>query len=75
MTKRPEWILNSSSFTSTSALAREINAWLEFSACKLVVKVRTLAEVEELENEMENFRTMGRVKVEVVSEAEKASEA
>jgi hypothetical protein len=66
MTKRPEWILKSESFTTTSALAREIDAWLEFSACKLIVRLRSEREREELENEMESRKPMGRVKVEVV---------
>lgn len=63
--KRPEWILESASFTRISALASEIEAWLKFSDCKLIVKLRTEREREELESEMENFRTLGRVEIEV----------
>ena len=66
MTKRPEWILKSESFTTTSALAREIDAWLEFSACKLIVRLQSEREREELENELEGRKPMGRVRVEVV---------
>lgn len=62
---RPEWILDSSSFTSTSALAREIGAWLEFSDAKIIVKLHSMGQVEELENEMESVRTLSRVKVEL----------
>ena len=63
--KRPEWILESSSFTRISALASEIEAWLRFSNCKLIVRLRSEAEAEELESELEDWRTMGRVKVEI----------
>jgi hypothetical protein len=62
--KRPEWILESSSFTRISALASEIEAWLRFSDCKLIVKVRTLAEYDQLATELESTRTWGRVKIE-----------
>jgi hypothetical protein len=61
--KRPEWILESSSFTRISALASEIEAWLRFSNCKLIVKLRDQNELEQLESELENFRTMNRVEV------------
>ena len=64
--KRPEWILESSSFTRISALASEIEAWLRFSDCKLIVKVRTLAEYDQLATELESTRTWGRVKIELV---------
>jgi hypothetical protein len=60
---RPEWTLDSSSFTTTSALAREILAWLEFSNAHLIVRVHTGREIEELRNELENCKTMGRVTV------------
>ena len=59
--KRPEYILERSSFTSTGALAREIMAWLEFSACKIIVHVHNGRQEEELYNEMEAIKTMGRV--------------
>lgn len=64
--KRPEWILDRTSFTTTGALAREILAWLEFSDCKLIVQVYTGRQQEELFNELEDCKTMGRVKVELV---------
>jgi hypothetical protein len=66
MAKRPEWILESSSFTRISALASEIEAWLKFSDCKLIVRLRSEEEFEQLENELESCRTLGRVKVERV---------
>jgi hypothetical protein len=61
--KRPEYILDRDSFTSTGALAREIMAWLEFSPCKIIVYVHTGRQEEELFNEMEVVKTMGRVVV------------
>ena len=63
--KRPEWILESASFTRISALASEIEAWLRFSNCKLIIRLRSAAELEELESELEDWRVMGRVKVEI----------
>lgn len=63
---RPLWILESSSFTCISALIAEIEAWLRFSDCKLIVRVQSEREQEELFNELESWRTLGRVKVEVV---------
>ena len=66
MPKRPEWILESSSFTRISALASEIEAWLKFSDAKLIVRVRSDEELEQLESELENFRTLSRVIVERV---------
>lgn len=62
---RPEFTLEATSFTSTSALAREILAWLEFSPCKLTVRC-TERQQEELYAELEDVKTMGRVKVEIV---------
>lgn len=62
---RPEFTLEATSFTSTSALAREILAWLEFSDCKLIVRC-TEREQEELTGELEDCKTMGRVNVELV---------
>jgi hypothetical protein len=66
--KRPEYILDRTSFTSTGALAREIIAWLEFSQCKITVLVHNGRQEEELYNEMEAVKTMGRVKVEKIIE-------
>lgn len=66
--KRPEYVLTRSSFTSTGALAREIMAWLEFSNCKITVIVHNGRQQEELYNEMECIKTMGRVRVEMVAE-------
>lgn len=64
--KREELTLESWRFTSTSALAREITALLEFSDYKLVIEVSP-SEKEMLDNELENVRALGRVKVEVVA--------
>lgn len=64
--KRPEYILERSSFTSTCALAREVQAWLELSPCKIIVHVYTERQQEELFSELECLRTMGRVKVDMV---------
>lgn len=66
--KRPEYILDRSSFTSTGALAREVMAWLEFSDCKIIVHVHHGRHEEELYNEMEAVKTMGRVRVERIIE-------
>lgn len=66
--KRPEYILDRDSFTSTGALAREIMAWLEFSACKIEVHVHNGRQEEELYNEMGDYKTMGRVVVKKVIE-------
>jgi len=63
---RPEYILDRSSFTSTGALAREIMAWLEFSECKIIVRVHRGRQLEELYGELEGVRSLGRVKVENV---------
>jgi hypothetical protein len=63
--KRPEWILESSSFTRISALASEIEAWLKFSDCKLIVRLRSDEEFEQLESELGEWHTMGRVVVQV----------
>jgi hypothetical protein len=62
---RPEFKLEAWHFTSTSALAREILALLEVTDYKLIVQV-TPPQREQLENELESCKTMGRVKVEVV---------
>ncbi len=59
----PQWILESSSFTSTSALAREIQAWLEFSDAQLEVRVRSDRELEELAGELADAKSLERVKV------------
>ena len=61
--KREEWTLESSHFTTVSALVREISAWLEFSDCKLIVRVEP-KQIEQLQVEIEGWRTLGRVKVE-----------
>jgi len=55
-------VLESWRFTSTSALAREILALLENSSYKLEILVR-VSEMEQLNNELESARTLGRVKV------------
>jgi hypothetical protein len=62
---RPEWILESTSFTTVSALVREIEAWLAFSDCKLIIRVLP-AQFEELRAEMENWRTIGRIRLETM---------
>lgn len=66
MVKRPEYILDRSSFTSTGALAREIMAWLEFSPVKIIAHVHCARHEEELFSELEVIRTMGRVVVKKV---------
>lgn len=66
--KRPEYILDRTSFTSTGAFAREIMAWLEFSNCKIIAHVHNGRQEEELYNEMEAIKTMGRVVVEKIVE-------
>ncbi len=55
-------VLESWRFTSTSALAREILALLENSSYKLEILV-SVSEMEQLNNELESARTLGRVKV------------
>ena len=60
---REELVLESFRFTTTSALAREIVALLENSTYKLCIVVKTPREFEELTNELENARTLGRVKL------------
>ncbi len=67
--KRPEYILDRSSFTTTGALAREIMAWLEFSPCKIIVHVHSERQQEELLSEMEAITTFGRVKVEIIDDS------
>src|ERR1700690_2770090 len=62
--KRQEYILEADSFTSTSALGREILAWLEFSNCKLIVRC-SANQFEELSSELEDCKALGRVKVEI----------
>ncbi len=64
--KRESLILESWRFTSTSALAREVVALLEASDYKLVIEVSP-SEKEMLDNELENVRALGRVRIEVVS--------
>ena len=66
--KRPEYTIDRVNFTSTGAFAREIMAWLEFSEVKVIAIVRNGRQEEELYNEMEAIRTMGRVKVERITE-------
>ena len=61
--KRPEYTLNRSSFTTTGALAREVQAWMEFSECKIIVLVHNPRQQGELFNELECVKTMGRVAV------------
>ena len=68
MERRPEFRLQGWHFTSTAALAREIEALLLVTDYKLIVEV-TPSELERLEYEMENVKTMGRVKIEKVEEA------
>lgn len=63
MSKRPQWILQRSSFTSCAALAREIEAWLEFSDAKIIIMLRTLADADELSVEMDGVKTLGRIRV------------
>jgi hypothetical protein len=53
-------------FTTVAALAREIVALLEHTDYKLLIEV-TPPMREQLDNELESCRTLGRVKVEVVS--------
>jgi hypothetical protein len=60
---RPEWVLEAASFTSTSALVREIEAWLEFSNAKLTVVVTRPKQKEEIFNLLEGWKTFGRVLV------------
>lgn len=62
--KREELKLESWRFTSTSALAREIVALLENSDYKLIVHV-SQEQIEQLYNELESCKTLGRVRVEV----------
>ena len=64
--KRPEYTLDRTSFTTTGALAREVMAWLEFSACKITVHVHNDRQQEEIFNELECIKTMGRVVVKMV---------
>jgi hypothetical protein len=64
--KRPEYILDRASFTSTGALAREVQAWMEFSPCKIIVQVHNARQQKEIFSELECLKTMGRVKVEMV---------
>jgi hypothetical protein len=71
--KRPEWILERSSFTSNGALAREVEAWLQFSECKIIVHVYSDRQQEEIFNELECLRTMGRVKVEMIDRTQVAT--
>jgi len=66
--KRPEYTIDRVNFTSTGAFAREIMAWLEFSEVKVIAIVRNGRQEEELYNEMEAIRTMGRVKVKRITE-------
>lgn len=61
--KREELILESERFTTISALAREVEALLTHSDYKLIVQVKA-TELEELSNLCENFRTLGRVRIE-----------
>ncbi len=69
-TKPSRLTIDCASFTTVSALAREIVAWLEFSDCKLTVKLHSEREHEELSNELENCRTLGRAKLEFESTSE-----
>lgn len=62
---RPLHILDSASFTTFGALAREILAWLEFSPCKIIVNVHSENDREALYGHMEDVKTMGRVVVKV----------
>ena len=66
---RQELILESSRFTNTSAVAREILALLEFSDYKIEVHM-TAAELERVSNELENVRSLGRVTVVIVNQEE-----
>jgi hypothetical protein len=66
--KRPEYTLDRSSFTTTGALAREVQAWMEFSPCKIIVMVHNDRQQEEIFNELECVKTMGRVVVKKVIE-------
>jgi hypothetical protein len=45
-------------------MAREIEAWLKFSECRLTVVVKSKRQKEELFNFLEGYKTKGRVKVE-----------
>ena len=58
-------LLESWNFTTTSALAREVKALLECTSYKFVILVRP-EHWEELAAEMENWRLLGRVKVEKI---------
>jgi hypothetical protein len=58
--KREELQLESWRFTSVSALAREIVHLLEHSDYKLEILI-TAKELEQLANELESCRTLGRV--------------
>lgn len=60
--KREELQLESWRFTSVSALAREIVALLENSDYKLEIIIPQKLR-EQLDNELESCRTLGRVKV------------
>lgn len=60
--KREVLKLESSRFTSLTALTREIEALLADSSYCLEVHVRA-TELEQLSNEMESWRTLGRLKV------------
>lgn len=66
--KRPEFTIDRINFTSTGAFAREIMAWLEFSEVKVIAIVRNGRQEEELFNEMGDVRTLGRVKVERITD-------
>jgi hypothetical protein len=61
--KRPEFLIDRASFTNTGAFAREIMALLEYTDLKLIAVVHNGRQEEELYNEMEAFKTMGRVVV------------
>lgn len=64
---RPEVRLHAWSFTSSSALAREILALLEGTDFKITIEV-TPPQYQELCAELESCKTLGRVKVEMIGQ-------
>ena len=69
MSRRETLFLDSWRFTSVSALAREILALLEWSDYKLEIRLNA-KEMEQLSNELESCRTLGRVTLKVGVEDE-----
>lgn len=65
--ERQELQIESSRFTTLSALAREIEALLESTDDKLIVIVNE-KQFEELSVRLEGWRTMGRLKVRRIQE-------